>query len=109
MSPINDPVDRCQLRPDAGKNSSEVAPVCATACRVVTSIYIAAGTLEPLRPRLDLHGPRVNSRDSYVPDNHKKFAIAVTRARVDHPSFLFLFPPVVRSSHHSTERGTPTA
>jgi len=30
-----------------------------------------------------------------VPDNHKKFAIAVTRARVDRPSFLFLFLQVV--------------
>jgi hypothetical protein len=31
---------------------------------------------------------------SIVPDNHNKFAIAVTRARVDSPSFLLLVPPV---------------
>jgi hypothetical protein len=46
-----------------------------------------------------LHGPRVNSRDSIVPGNHNKFAIAVTRARVDSPSFLVLVPPVVTCLH----------
>jgi hypothetical protein len=46
-----------------------------------------------------LHGPRVNSRVSIVPDNHNKFAIAVTRARVDSPSFLLFIPPVVICLH----------
>jgi hypothetical protein len=32
--------------------------------------------------------------------NHNKFAIAVTRARVDSPSFLVFIPPVVVSCLH---------
>jgi hypothetical protein len=54
-----------------------------------------------------LHGPRVNSRASIVPDNHNKFAIAVTRARVDTPSFLFLVPPVVICAHHLSRAPFP--
>jgi len=34
---------------------------------------------------VSIHAPTVS-------DNPKKFAIAVTRARVDSPSFLFLIP-----------------
>jgi hypothetical protein len=39
-----------------------------------------------------------------VSDNPKKFVIAVTRARVDSPSFLVVIPPVVRSTHHMDAR-----
>ena len=41
-----------------------------------------------------------------VSDNPKKFAIAVTRARVDSPSFLVVFPScsVVHSAHHPRRR-----
>ena len=53
-------------------------------------LYFAAETLAPKRRLLNLHGPRVDSRDSTVPDNHNKFAIAVTRARVDPRVFLSL-------------------
>jgi hypothetical protein len=60
-------------------------------------LYFAAETLAPVSAGFQLHGPRVNSRESIVPDNHNKFAIAVTRARVDSPSFLFLIPPVCES------------
>jgi hypothetical protein len=38
---------------------------------------------------------RVSIHALTVPDNHNKFAIAVTRARVDSPSFLFVIPPSV--------------
>jgi hypothetical protein len=39
-----------------------------------------------------------------VPDNHNKFAIAVTRARVDSPSFLLFIPPVVICLHQLAAR-----
>jgi len=57
-------------------------------------LYFAAETLAPKRRLLNLHGPRVDSRDSIVPDNHKKFAIAVTSARVDPRVFLSLSLPL---------------
>jgi len=60
----------------------------------------AAETLEPkLRPN-GMAGVSIHALT--VSDNPKKFAIAVTRARVDSPSFLVVFPScsVVHSAHH---------
>jgi hypothetical protein len=51
-------------------------------------LYFAAETLVP-KPRLLIAWPACQFTPS-VPGNHNKFAIAVTRARVDSPSFLLL-------------------
>jgi hypothetical protein len=39
------------------------------------------------------------SVQAFVSDNPKKFGVAVTRARIDYPSFLLFSSPVVRSPH----------
>ena len=48
-------------------------------------------------------GPRVTARAD-VPDNRSKLAAVVTRARIDNPGFLSLFPPAVRWPHHCGRR-----
>jgi hypothetical protein len=69
----------------------KVAPVCTPACRVITSIYaLRLKRWRCVSAGFQLHGPRVNSRALIVPDNHKKFAIAVTRARVDSRVFFYV-------------------
>jgi hypothetical protein len=52
---------------------------------------------------------RVSVHALFVSDNHDKFAIAVTRARVDSRDFLSLVcgPPGVRSPHHLWFEGWP--
>ena len=54
-------------------------------------LYFAAETLAPSAPAFNCVA-RVLVHALIVPDNHNKFAIAVTRARVDSPSFLFVIP-----------------
>lgn len=64
-------MDRCQLRPGAGKNPLlKNRPCRASACRVFTSIKcVSAGTLEPL-PRLNLKA-RVSFTLCLVPDSQQ--------------------------------------
>ena len=84
---------RCQLTAGRGqKFIQNVALQCATACRVVTSIY----TLRLKRWRVSAGFYIAQPACQFtrcVSDNHNKFAIAVTRARVDVPSFLIVIPP----------------
>jgi hypothetical protein len=76
------------------QSHSEIALNCAPACRVVTSIYYLRLKRRRPAPASNLYAPRVNSRDPTVPDNHNKFAIAVTRARVDSRAFFSVSPPL---------------
>jgi hypothetical protein len=89
-----DPVDRCQLRPDAGKYRCEkIALICAPACRVFTdsiSIRLERWGVNPrpnLKARVFIHA----FRRSGQPANG---VAAATRARVDAPSFFpYSLPP----------------
>src|SRR5947207_2669865 len=84
-------MDRCQLRPGAGINSTHSRPVCTPACRVVTSIYDLRLKRWDRSPGfLNVAGVSIHALT--VSGNPKKFAIAVTRARVDSPSFLVVIP-----------------
>lgn len=99
LFPIDDPVDRCQLRP--ARVLDENRPVGAPACRVVTSIY----TLRLKRWRrgagCSLHGPRVSSRAVRLgqPRQVRDCRYPCPRR---FPRFLVFSssPPVVRSPHH---------
>ena len=91
--PIEDPVDRCQLRTGRGqKCDSKNRPSVRAGGSRDHEHLLACGLKRWSAKR---SGPIIKARVSVhavpVPDNHSKLAAVVTRARIDCPSF-FRYP-----------------